>query len=351
MKNLYLLTGILSASISAAVAQTPTTSSVPSSFPSSFPTTSTDHGGSGGGVGFRTSSFTALHPNAPGNRPDSRADANNNIGIFQAVDILADAPTSAGVRSTGKRMAPPAPGPVFSLYSEYNYIDSDDSRALAGDTKTHSVTIGGTALFHGDTLLGLNYSYSNSAAVRNALGTSSQSDANFVSLVAAHSFWRFLSIGVAGGYGHTDLDINATNGGGKLRGYTDTWSVSPFLSAAYKCGPLVSSLTVMYQYEDDQTRAGGQKINDDTGKFNVALRETYSITERLKLQATAKYTQAVVGLNNTPGLPEGRHWATFGGRLSYNVSKALEVYAGYTYDAFNVFLKDHTATGGVRYTF
>ena len=345
MKNLYLLTGILSASISAAVAQThittPTLPTLPTSLASGSP---------GSGVSFRNSRLATLHPST---RPDDRGFANTDIGVFQAVDILANAPTSAGVHSTGKGkgyIPPTSAGPVFSLFSEYNYINSNDTRAVAGDTQTHSITLGGAALFHGDTLLGLNYSYSNGAARRNAAGTSAQTDANFITLVAARSFWRFMTVGVAGTYGHTDFDINATAGGGKSHAFSDTWGVSPFLSASYKSGPLVTSLTTIYQYQNDELHTAGTTSND-TGKFSVALHSTWSITERLKLQASAKYNQIIQGLNDTPGLPEGRHWATFGGKLSFNASKSLELYAGYAYDAFNVFLEDHTVNGGLRYSF
>ena len=336
--NLYVLSGILTASISAVLADT-----LPSVSSPSVPTLSP------GGHGFRNSNLTTLHPST---RPDDRGFANTDIGVFQGVDILANAPTSAGVRTrtTSKGYIPPLAGPLYSVFSEYNYIKSNDVRAVAGDTQTHSVTLGGSALFHGDTFLGLNYSYSNGAAKPNNVGTSAQTDAHFVTLVAAKSFWRFMSVGVAGTYGHTDIDLNATAGGGKSHAFSDTWGVSPFLSASYKSGPVVTSLTTMYQYQNDELHNNGTTSND-TGKFTVALRPTWSITERLKLQASAKYNQIIQGLNDTPGLPEGRHWATFGGRLSFNPSKSLELYAGYTYDAFNVFLEDHTVTGGLRYSF
>ena len=99
-KNLYLLTGILAASISSALAQsihTTTTSSAPTS--SLAPV---------GGSSFRNSVVASLHPGSPGARPDNRADAINNTGIFSAVDQLADAPTHAGVKAARETSTAPA---------------------------------------------------------------------------------------------------------------------------------------------------------------------------------------------------------------------------------------------------
>lgn len=342
MKNLYLLTGILTASISSALAQdihATTTPSIPSSSPAPA-----------GGSLFRNSTLAALHPGSPGARPDNRADALNNTGIFVGLDQLADAPTHAGVRTVSKRVIPMGIPPIYSLFGEYNYLNTNDSRALGSDTQTHSMTLGGSVLLNGDFFLGLNYSYSATDSSVNSLGSYSNADANFASLIVAKSFMNWLSLGLAAGYGNTEYTI--VGNGARTPANVDTWSLSPFISASYKTGALITSLTAMYQFQSDHTTAATiGALNDDTSKYSLTLRATYAATEQLKLQAMAKYTQVVSGGSQTPGLPDGRHWATFGGRVSFAVTKPLEIYAAYAYDAFHIYLETHTITGGLRYTF
>ena len=297
---------------------------------------------------FRTTAINISRPDEPGARPDNPPDRLANFGVTHAVDRLWETPTTAGVRS--RKMAPPPPRrPALSLYSDYSYINSDDSRLLGSDTRTHSVTIGGDIVLGGDWLLGMNYAFSAGSSSRDIFGSSDDTDANFLSLYAAKSFWRFLSVGVVGGWGRTEHDISTV--AGDIGARTDTWSVSPFLAATYAVGPVTTSLTTMYSWENDRTRSAFATLDDHTGKFSVALRTTYAATERLRLQASAKFTTIPEGLNSTPGLPESRSWATFGARVSYFVMAPLEIYAGYAYDAFNSNLQTHTVNGGLRYNF
>ena len=71
----------------------------------------------------------------------------------------------------------------------------------------------------------------------------------------------------------------------------------------------------------------------------------------MKIQLTAKWTDVLNGLGKNTNLPESRSWATFGTRVSYQVSKAFEIYGGYAYDAFNKYLETHTVTAGLKYSF
>ncbi|MCX6981368.1 MAG: autotransporter domain-containing protein [Verrucomicrobia bacterium] len=334
MKNLYLLTGILTASISAALASGPS--------PGPAPATA--------GPSFSNSAFSALHPNTPGARPDNAADRSNDLGISGAVDQFSDAPTTAGVKS--KTVIPTAHGNLITLSGQYSYINTDDSRAFGSDLVTQSATIGGTAFINGNMFLGLNYTYSNATSGVNATGTSSHSDAHFVSLTAAMSLNQFLSIGVSGGYGNTDYTINTrTVGAVKGRANMDTWSISPYVSASIKSGRLISALTAAYQYETDSTTGAGFANNDDIGKFSIELRETFLASERLKVAVSAKFTDVLNGLGQSAFLPQSRTWATFGGKVSYQASKALEIYAGYSYVAFNQYLETHAINAGLKVTF
>ena len=332
MKKRSLLASILTASISTlAFASGPTPPPVPA---------------------FKTSNVTNLHPDAPGARPDGRADALNNTGAFNAVDALGDVTTSAGVHSNKRVVIPQANGPIVSLFGEYNYLNTNDTRLLGADTQTHSMTLGASVLLNGDLYLGVNYSYSQTDSALYSTGAFTNGTSNYISLVVAKSFLRFLSVGVAGGYGNTGTDLTSPAGRQTTASDMDAWSISPFLSATFKTGALTSSLTAMYQYETDETtfRTGGVE-HDDTGKFSLALRSTYSASERLKLQAFAKYTKLLNGSSRIPGLPESRNWAQFGAKVSFYPTKPVEIYAGYAYDAFNKSLETHTVTGGLRFTF
>lgn len=341
MKNLYLLTGILTASISAALASSPTP---PSSTPSAAPT------GPSPIAAFRTAASASIHPGAPGATPDSPADRINGSGIFGAVDQFANAATSAGVRSMGRPMSYRNQGPVLSLSGEYNYLNTNDSRLLGTDTQTHGGTVGALAIINSDMILGLNYSYNRVDSATNILGTFSNADQHFFSLVAAKSFMQFLSVGFAGGFGHTDVAI--LGAGGRTGADVETWSISPFIALSYKTGQLTTSLTTIYQYQNDRTSSPViTPITDDTNKIAVALRASYAATERLNLQASVKFTEILSGSGQSVGFPVSRNWTTFGARVSYNVSKPIEIYAGYAYDAFNRFLETHTVSGGVRYAF
>lgn len=334
MKKRSLLTSTLTASISTLAFASPPT--LPPALTPSF----------------RSSSFLALHPDAPGARPDGRADALNNTGAFNAVDALGDVTTSAGVHSNKHVVVPHSNGPIISLSGEYNYLTTNDTRLLGADTQTHSMTLGASVLLNGDLYLGVNYSYSQTDSALYPTGLFTNGTSNYISLVVAKSFMRFLSVGVAGGYGNTGYDLTGPAGRVTSASDMDSWSISPFVSATLKTGALTSSLTAMYQYETDETtfRTGGVE-HDDTGKFSLALRSTYSASERLKLQAFAKYTKLLNGSSRIPGLPESRNWAQFGAKVSFYVSKPLEIYAGYAYDAFNKSLETHTVTGGMRYSF
>ena len=336
-KTPYILTGILTASISVAIASPPPPPLPPAPAPTGLIVQS-----------FQNSGFVGLHPNSPGARPDNAADRLNGSGINSAVDQFSEASTSAGVAA--KSVTPRSPNNVFSLSGEYDYIYTGDSRFLGSDMNTHSVSILGSAFLGGNTFLSLGYSYNNATSGVNGLGSSSHSDGHFISLVVARTF-GFLSVGVAGGYGNTDYKINVRPVPVKTNATMDTWTVSPFVSASYRSGRLTSSLTVAYEYETDHTSSPGFANNDDTGKLTVALRETYAASEKVKLQAFAKFTEVLNGLGQTPGLPQSRAWATFGARVSYFVSRPVELYAGYAYDAFNQYLDTHTATVGLRYSF
>jgi opacity protein-like surface antigen len=336
MKNLYLLTGILTASISAALASSPT--------PTPSPTASARV------VSFRTSELASLHPNAQGASPDGAADRINGTGIVTAVDALASVTTSAGVHSAGKPVVYPQQGPIFSLSGEYNYLNTNDSRLLGSDTQTNGMTVGALGIFNRDTVLGLNYSYNRVDSATNIFGNFNNSDQHFISLIAAKNFMQFLTIGFAGGYGHTDIAVRsaAATAGADV----ETWSISPFIALSYKTGRLTTSLTTMYQYQNDRTTATGIiPITDDTNKLAVALRASYAATESLKLEGSVKFTEILSGSGQSVGLPVGRNWTTFGAKVSYRVSQPVEIYGSYSYDAFNQFLDTHTVNAGLRYSF
>lgn len=298
----------------------------------------------------------SLRPGNPSLRPGNAADRISNTGIDRSIDRLLDLPTGAGMRTTRPSKEPVAPAHGLfsnpSFFMEYNYINTDDSRRRGSDSETHSAQIGGDVIFADKIVLGLIYSYSATDGDSAFLRSTSDSDAHFVSAYAATTIWQIVNVGITGGYGHTGTDS-------RLRGApdrtfssdTDSWTVSPFLGVSHKWGALSGSLTAAYSYQTNDYEAPAVGGNDNTGKFTLTGRVGYAVTERLKVEGSARLNQYVHGSGNTPGFSEDHTWATFGAKVSYNFTREFQLYGGYEYDAWNSNYETHTAKGGINYAF
>lgn len=285
-------------------------------------------------------------------RPDAASYRISSFDTDRAVDALMSLPVTAGVESlpvTGKEEVAAAPAPILwfthpSFYAEYDYINSDDKRANGADSKTNSAVVGFDFITIEDILLGFTYSYSNRDADISPLGLPDNEDSHFFSLYAAKTFWQWVNVGVSGGYGYTSTETLGADSGNE-----DTWTLSPFIGVSHSWDRFSTSLTASSIHtwtSTHDTPAGVGNADDETGKVAVALKLGYAATERLKLQATAKYIGMAYDEPAMPGLSQAHNWATFGGKATYRVAEHFDLYLAYAYDAFNSSYNNHNVQAG-----
>ncbi len=288
-------------------------------------------------------------------RPDAPGFRINGFDADRAVDALMGLPITAGLETlpVSKEVAPaPATASVWfshpTFYAEYDYINSGDKRENGQDSEANSAVVGFDFLTISDILLGFTYSYSNRDAEESPLGFPDDENAHFFNLYTAKTFWNWVNIGVSSGYGYTSLET-----AGAYSVHEDTWSVSPFVGVAHTWGPFSASLTPTWTHTwttTSDTPAGVGSGTDKTGKISVPLKLGYAITEKLKIQVTAKYTGITNRKDAIAALPEADNWASFGGKLTYQVVRPLSVYLEYAYDAFNDSYSNHNAHVGFTYS-
>jgi opacity protein-like surface antigen len=249
----------------------------------------------------------------------------------------------AGGGKASKEIVPPPSSLNASMYGEYSYVTSNDRRQVDTDSITNSGT-GGFDITLGKTLLGLIYSYSHQSMASDFLKSNTSSDSNFVSLYAAQPITPYLSVGLTGGYGHTDVLVRLRQAGGQRAlqrsSDTDTWTASPFFSLAYANNNFYASFTTTYQYLHTDT--------DDTGQLNFQLAAGYQIAEWLGAEVSGKATQMLHSTRR--GIPEDDNCFGFGAKLKQNVTPKFAVYEGYEFN-FNDDFREHTITGGLTYSF
>lgn len=264
--------------------------------------------------------------------------------IVQRLREVSAAGATAGAESNGKKeVVPPAPSLNISAYGEYSYRTSNDKREVDTDSITNSGT-GGFDLTLGNTLLGLIYSYSHVSMASDFLKSNTASDSNFVSLYVAQPVTSFLSVGLTGGYGHTDVLVNlretATQRSLRQGSDSDSWTASPFVSLAYAHNNFYASLTTTYQYLHTDS--------DDSGQLNVQVAAGYQFTDWLGGEIGGKFSQM---LHNTrSGIPEDDNWFGVTAKLKENITPRLAIYEAYEFDVNNTFV-EHMFTGGLSYSF
>lgn len=273
-------------------------------------------------------------------RPDNASNRSVRTSTNRATARLHGTPVSAGTTSAKAPVEQPA-GMVPTIYTDYTYVNSNDTRSGAADGDTHSVSLGADVMTASDILLGFSYSYSDTDLI--GRDYSSASDAHFFSLYGAKSLTSWLSAGVAAGYGSTSNDTTIAKGflgAGTSSASTDTWSASPFLSVTWANGPLFVSTTTGYQYTDYE--AAGQHAVTVEGNIG------YAVTDKLTVVAVARYFQE---LENEVDSGDDANWLTLGGSLNYAVSESAQTFAGYEYDLLNDSYDNWTLRGGVSITF
>lgn len=238
-----------------------------------------------------------------------------------------------------KEVAPPEDSLNLSVYGEYSHIISNDKRRLDTDSITNAGS-GGVDLTLGKTLVGLIYYYSHISMDSEFLRSNTSSDSHFVSLYAAHPLNDFLSVGLTGGYGHTDVEVRLKRPRLTRGSDTDSWSGSPFVSLAYASGDFYASLTTTYQYlHTDQ---------DDSGQLNVQVAAGYQITEWLSAELNGKFSQMLHNSRN--GVPEDDNWYGVGAKFKQNITPNLALYEAYEFKVNDTF-EENMITGGLTYAF
>jgi hypothetical protein len=227
-----------------------------------------------------------------------------------------------------------------SFYTEYSYLNSNDDRVLGTDSITNSGAIGFDFVTISDILAGVSYQYSHQDAFTGTTRDFTGSDSNFFNVYAAKSFYKFLTVGVTGGYGHTESKATVRNTGVSTRSNTDTANVSPFVSLAYAKGNFYTSLTTSYQYAHNEV--------DDSGKVTVRLLGGYNVAEWLTAEASGKYS--VIVHDNQRGNTDPNQWYGVGAKLKQPISTKLSVYESYNYDVNSAY-QEHSATVGLNYSF
>jgi hypothetical protein len=282
-------------------------------------------------------------------RPSHPANLITTGAVTRAVDRLRELQqrgATAGAESKDYKESkemPPEESLNISVYGEYSYITSNDRRRLDMDSITNAGS-GGIDLTLGKTLLGLIYYYSHNSGASSSLRSNTSSDSNFVSLYAAHPIEPWLSVGLTGGYGHTDVDVLLRRDEGRRSSRsgsdTDSWTGSPFVSLSYATGNFYASLTTTYQYLHTDT--------DDSGKLNFQVATGYQFADWISGEINGKFSQM---LHNTRGgEPEDDNWFGVGAKLKENITPNLAAYQGYNFSINDTF-REHMFTGGLTYAF
>ena len=258
-------------------------------------------------------------------------------------ELQAKGATAGAESKASKEVAPPQDSLNLSMYGEYSYLSSNDKRQLDTDSITNSGS-GGIDLTLGKTLLGLIYYYSHISMSSDFLKSNTSSDSNFISLYVAQPLNSYLSLGLTGGYGHTDVSVflrptqqqNATRQGSD----TDAWTASPFVSLAYAKGNFYASLTTTFQYLHTDA--------DDSGQLNFQVATGYQFAEWLSGEINGKFSQMLY--NTRAGVPEDDNWFGIGAKLKQHITPHFAVYEAYEFNVNQTF-SENMFSGGLTYSF
>lgn len=243
---------------------------------------------------------------------------------------------------------PPAPANEWfshpSVFVEYDYIYSNNKQSNGANSHTNSATAGFSFFTKYDIFLGLTYQYSDRDAGLGSVNFPDSENSDYFSLYLAKTFWKWLNIGVSGGYGYIATSRQGTDSGSE-----NSWILSPYVGVLHSWGAFSVSLTTLHQYVWTNAFLQPRDASDETGTVVVTLRLGYAVTERLAVEATAAYDGITTHKPAAQNL-SARNWATFGAKLTYSLIGPLNVYGGFAYDAFNQSYNNYTAQAGLSYS-
>lgn len=294
-----------------------------------------------------TNAFNDRNANAPATRIQGSAIDRVLLRVHDQSLGATAGTTTKGSYKEYKDKQPVEPECVWfcnpSVFGDYRYTNTDDMREIDMDSNTSAGTGGFDFMTVGDLMVGAIFSYNRIDTVSEFLRATSKSDAYFVNMYLAKTFAQFLTLGVTGGYGHTDV-ITRVRGVDRpllvVAADSDSWSVSPFITMSYVADAFFASLTSSYLY----VHTG----SDDTSKIAFQLNTGYNLTEWLTAEINGKYTLNVAGPDTEPG--EDDYWVGVGGKLTAHLTSHLSLYTSYGFD-FNTDFQEHSVVGGLSYAF
>lgn len=281
-----------------------------------------------------------------------------HAGVPKSDMLSGQAPNSGNTGSVGDGKAPASidPGEAwFSnpyVFGEYGYTSNKDNRSGGYDSDIHSGTVGWGFTTAWDLMIGGMFIYNNVDGTASG-GAKSKSDVYTGSLYASRSILKWLYGGVSFSYSHADSNT-ASPTVNSIDTESDTWSAAPYFSMfkVIDAWTLSATPTCVVSFSN---YAYPNNATDDTSnmiKFVMMNRVAYAFTD--KFTAAILLNPNVVALDHNPsGTPgsEGRAWLNTGLKLDYRVTDAMDVYAQYTYDAWNSQYTNHNLNVGVNYSF
>jgi hypothetical protein len=261
-----------------------------------------------------------------------------------------------GMAGDGKAPSSIDPGEAwFSnpyVFGEYGYSSNKDKRSGGYNTDIQSGTFGFGFTTAWDLMVGGMMIYNNCDGTASA-GARSKSDVYTGSLYASRSILKWLYGGVSFSYSHADSS-SSSPAFNAMDTQSDTWSAAPYFTMfkVIDSWTLSATPTCVVSFQNYQYPANATDDTGSTIKFVMFGRAAYAFND--KFTAALLLSPNVVAHDHAPdGTPgsAGRTWLNTGLKLDYRVSNAVDIYAQYTYDAFNAQYENHNMNVGVNYSF
>lgn len=241
---------------------------------------------------------------------------------------------------------------------DYGYTSNKDTRANGLYSDVNNVTISGGFTTYWDLNVGAMFDFSNSNGTS---GSNVDSDANTYSgsIFASRAINTWSLAGVSLTYSNSDIESSMPNAAGVVADQpgvnVDTYTWSPFVSVFKTWGNWTLSYTPTYSMSfstTDYNTAGVSDEHTTSGTFLSTLKASYAVSE--KLSFALGITPTVLVWQETPQFDAPKsddNWYSVSPSVSYKITDAVNVTAGYKYDAFNNDYENHNATVGLNYSF
>lgn len=282
----------------------------------------------------------------------------NHAGAPKSDFLSYAAPNSgnaADPMGTGAAPSNLAPGEAWFanpyVFGEYGYSSNKDERGGGYDCDVQSGSFGFGFTTAFDLLVGGQMSYSDINGSGTG-GAQTKSDVYAGSVYVSRAFTPWLYWGTMFGYMHADSNSRSSTVA-STDTKSDAWSVAPYLTMFKRFGSWTLSASPTYMLGlQGFTYPSTPNDTASMGKLVVLGRATYDFTDRFSASLVLSPT-VVLHDHEVDGVTslEGRSWLNTGLRLNYRIGQGLDLYAGYSYDAFNALFTNHNFTLGLGYSF